>query len=127
MAKIALSPPQIAYGKKNPNWILPARYYNADVKSAKTSIRFHVAHTSCFVKKVRVRGGANRRGVCNLTQQPIVSTHSMDLRYFAMALENSGITHLRAPAYPTPPPAPLLCCSTARRRPPTTMMRSSAA
>ena len=45
-------PPQIAYGKKNPNWILPARYYNADVKSAKTSIRFHVAHTSCFVKKV---------------------------------------------------------------------------
>ena len=47
-----LPPLQIAYQKQNPNWILPARYYNADVKSAGTSIRFHVAHTSCFVKKV---------------------------------------------------------------------------
>lgn len=31
---------------------------NADVASAATSIRFHVAHTSCFVKKYRKSGNS---------------------------------------------------------------------
>lgn len=44
---------QIAYQNTNPNWILPGRYYAADVVApGGPSIRFHVAHTSCFVEKV---------------------------------------------------------------------------
>ncbi|KAL4423141.1 hypothetical protein ABPG77_007794 [Micractinium sp. CCAP 211/92] len=47
---------QIAYQQKNKNWILPGRWFNTDVSGASTSIRFHVAHTSCWVKKYRVPG-----------------------------------------------------------------------
>lgn len=44
---------QIAYSSVNPNWIMPSRYYTADI-SAKNgpSIRIHVAYTSCWVKSV---------------------------------------------------------------------------
>ena len=45
---------QIAYHSMNKKWVLPARYYSADVKAGRgPSVRFHVAHTSCFVAKYR--------------------------------------------------------------------------
>lgn len=50
---------QIAYQQKNPNWILPSRWYTADVKATSgPSVRFHVAHTSCWVGKYRKAGSS---------------------------------------------------------------------
>lgn len=44
---------QIAYSQENNNWVLPARYYTADVNaSAGPSVRIHTAYTSCWVSSV---------------------------------------------------------------------------